>query len=76
LRDPGQLHAVRIDPKVSATAARTYLANRDRWTPAEEMPKSDFKTGHSGSRTPFQILQLIAVVPLVACSRVRLAGLA
>ena len=56
LRDPDQLHAVRIDPNVSATAASTYIAKGDRWTPAEEMSRADLKTGRSGSRTPFQIL--------------------
>lgn len=56
MRDPDQLHAVRIDPNVSATAAGTYLAKGDRWTPAEEMSRGDLKTGRAGSRTPFQIL--------------------
>src|SRR5258706_2211096 len=56
LRDPDQLHAVRIDPNVSATAAGTYLAKGEHWTPAEEMSRSDLKTGRSGGRTPFQIL--------------------
>jgi hypothetical protein len=55
LRDPDHLHAERIDPNVSATAAGTYLAKGDRWTPADEMSRSDLKTGRSGSRTPFQI---------------------
>src|SRR5258706_6734865 len=54
LRDPDQLHAVRIDPNVSATAAGTYLAKGEHWTPAEEMSRSDLKTGRSGSRTPLQ----------------------
>ena len=56
LREPGQLHAVRIDPNVSATAAGAYVAKGGQWTPAEEMTRGDLKTGRSGSRTPFQIL--------------------
>ena len=56
LRAPDQLHAVRIDPNVSATAAGAYLAKGGDWTPAEEMTRSDLKTSRTGSRTPFQIL--------------------
>jgi hypothetical protein len=56
LRKPDQLHAVRIDPNVSATAAGAYIAKGGDWTPAEEMTRSDVKTGRVGSRTPFQIL--------------------
>jgi hypothetical protein len=56
LRDPDQLHAVRIDPNVSAAAAGTYVAKGDRWTLVEEISRGDLKTGRSGSRTPFQIL--------------------
>ena len=56
LRQPDQLHAVRIDPNVSATAAGKYIAKGGDWTPAEEMTRGDLKTGRTGSRTPFQIL--------------------
>jgi Replication protein len=56
LRAPDQLHAVRIDPNVSATAAGTYIAKGGGWTPAEEMTRGDLKTSRTGSRTPFQIL--------------------
>jgi hypothetical protein len=56
LREPEQLHAVRIDPNVSATAAGGYVAKGGDWTPAEEMTRGDLKTGRTGSRTPFQIL--------------------
>jgi hypothetical protein len=56
LRKPDQLHAVRIDANVSATAAGAYIAKGSDWTPAEEMTRGDLKTGRSGSRTPFQIL--------------------
>jgi Replication protein len=56
LRLPDQLHAVRIDPNVSASAAGTYVAKGGDWTPAEEMTRGDLKTGRTGSRTPFQIL--------------------
>jgi hypothetical protein len=56
LRQPDQLHAVRIDPNVSATAAGAYVAKGGQWTPAEEMARSDLKTSRTGSRTPFQIL--------------------
>src|SRR5215469_6406228 len=56
LRQPDQLHAVRIDPNVSATAAGAYVAKGGHWTPAEEMTRGDLKTGRSLSRTPFQIL--------------------
>jgi hypothetical protein len=37
LRQPDQLHAVRIDPNVSATAGGAYIAKGGSWTPAEEM---------------------------------------
>ena len=56
LRPPDQMHAVRIDPNVSATAAGAYIAKGGEWTPAEEMTRGDLKTGRAGSRTPFQIL--------------------
>jgi len=56
LREPDQLHAVRIDPNVSATAAGAYIAKGADWTPAEELTRGDLKTSHTGSRTPFQIL--------------------
>jgi hypothetical protein len=56
LRQPDQLHAVRIDPNVSATAAGAYIAKGGDWTPAEELTRGDLKTGRAGSRTPFQIL--------------------
>jgi hypothetical protein len=56
LRDPGQLHAVRIDPNVSASAAGAYIAKSADWTPAEELTRGDLKTSRVGSRTPFQIL--------------------
>jgi len=56
LRAPDQVHAVRIDPNVSATAAGAYVAKGGAWTPAEEMTRSDLKTSRIGSRTPFQIL--------------------
>lgn len=56
LREPGQWHAVRIDPNVSAPAAGAYLAKGGDWTPAEEMTRGDLKTSRTGSRTPFQIL--------------------
>jgi hypothetical protein len=55
LRQPDQLHAVRIDPNVSPTAAGAYIAKDGQWTPAEEMTRGDLKTGRTGSRTPFQI---------------------
>ena len=45
LRQPDQLHAVRIDPNVAATAAGAYLAKGGDWTPAEEMIRGDLKTG-------------------------------
>jgi hypothetical protein len=56
LREPDQLHAVRIDPNVSATAAGAYIAKGGQWTPAEEMTRGDLKTSRTRSRTPFQIL--------------------
>jgi len=56
LRQPDQLHAVRIDPNVSATAAGAYIAKGGDWTPAEEMTRGDLKTSQTISRTPFQIL--------------------
>ncbi len=56
LRQPDQLHAVRIDPNVSAAAAGGYIAKSSDWTPAEEMTRGDLKTSRTGSRTPFQIL--------------------
>jgi Replication protein len=56
LRAPDQLHAVRIDPNVSPTAAGAYIAKGGQWTPAEEMTRGDLKTSRTGSRTPFQIL--------------------
>ena len=56
LRQPDQLHAVRIDPNVSATGAGAYIAKGGDWTPAEELARSDLKTSRTGSRTPFQIL--------------------
>jgi hypothetical protein len=56
LRAPDQLHAVRIDPNVSASAAGAYIAKGGDWTPAEEMTRGDLKTGRASSRTPFQIL--------------------
>jgi hypothetical protein len=56
LRQPDQLHAVRIDPNVSVTAAGAYIAKGGDWTPAEEMTRGDLKTSRTGSRTPFQIL--------------------
>lgn len=56
LRPPDQLHAVRIDPNVSATAVGGYVAKGGDWTPAEEMTRGDLKTSRTGSRTPFQIL--------------------
>jgi hypothetical protein len=56
LRRPDQLHAVRIDPNVSVTAAGAYLAKGGDWTPAEEVTRGDLKTSRTGSRTPFQIL--------------------
>jgi Replication protein len=56
LRQPDQLHAVRIDANVSATSAGGYIAKGGQWTPAEEMTRGDLKTSRTGSRTPFQIL--------------------
>jgi hypothetical protein len=56
LREPDQLHAVRIDANVSGTAAGAYLAKGGNWTLAEEMTRGDLKTSRTGSRTPFQIL--------------------
>jgi hypothetical protein len=56
LRKPEQLHGVRIDPNVSATAAGAYIAKGGDWTPAEEMTRGDLKTSRAGGRTPFQIL--------------------
>jgi hypothetical protein len=56
LRDPDQLHAVRIDPNVSASLAGAYIAKNGHWTTAEEMTRGDIKISHAGSRTPFQIL--------------------
>lgn len=43
-------------PNVSATNAGAYVAKGGDWTPAEEMTRSDLKTGRTGNRTPFQIL--------------------
>jgi hypothetical protein len=56
LGQPDQLHAIRVDPNVSATAAGAYIAKGSQWTPAEEMTRGDLKTSRTGSRTPFQIL--------------------
>jgi len=56
LRQPDQLHAIRIDANVSAIAAGAYVAKGGDWTPAEEMTRGDLKTSHTGSRTPLQIL--------------------
>lgn len=56
LRQPDQLHAVRVDPNVSGTSAGAYIAKGGDWTPAEEMTRGDLKTSRTGSWTPFQIL--------------------
>jgi hypothetical protein len=56
LRAPDQLHAVRIDHNLSATAAGAYVGKGGDWTPAEEITRGDLKTSRTGSRTPFQIL--------------------
>jgi hypothetical protein len=56
LRPPDQLHAVRIDPNVSATAAGAYIAKGGDWSPAMEMTRGDVKTSRAGGRTPLQIL--------------------
>jgi hypothetical protein len=56
LRPPDQLHAIRIDPNVNATAAGPYITKGGDWTPAEEMTRGDLKTSRTCSRTPFQIL--------------------
>ena len=56
LRPPNQLHAVRIEPNVSATAAGAYIAKGGGWSPAQEMTRGDLKTSRAGSRTPLQIL--------------------
>jgi len=56
LRLPDQLHAVRIDPNVSAAAAGAYVAKGGDWTPAEELTRGDLKTSRIASRTPFQVL--------------------
>ena len=56
MRPPDQLHAVRIDPNVSATAAGAYIAKGGDWSPAKEMTRGDLKTSRAGSRTPLQIL--------------------
>jgi len=56
LRQPDQLHAVRVDPNVSGTAAGAYIAKGGDWTPAEELTRGDLKTGRARGRTPFQIL--------------------
>ena len=56
VREPDQLHAVRIDPNVSATAAGAYVTKGGDGTPAEEMTRADLKTSRTDSRTPFQIL--------------------
>jgi hypothetical protein len=56
LRHPDQLHAVHVDPNVSAAAAGTYVAKGGDWTPAKEMARGDLKTSRAGSRTPYQIL--------------------
>jgi hypothetical protein len=52
LREPDQLHAVRIDPNISATATGAYIAKGGDWTPAEELTRGDLKTSRTGSRTP------------------------
>jgi hypothetical protein len=39
LRQPDQLHAVRIDPNVSAAGAGAYIAKGGGWTPADEMTR-------------------------------------
>jgi replication protein len=56
LRQPDQLHAVRVDPNVSTTAAGAYVAKGGDWTPVEEITRGDLKTSRTRSRTPFQIL--------------------
>ena len=56
LRQPDQVHSVRIDPNVSASAACAYVAIGGHWTPAEEMTRGGLKSSRTGSRTPFQIL--------------------
>ena len=56
LREPDQLHAVRIDANVCGAAAGAYVAKGGDWTPAEEVTRGDLKTSRAGSRTPFQIL--------------------
>jgi len=56
LRQPDQLHAVRIDPNVSAAEAGAYVAKGGDWTPAEEITRGDLKTSRTGSRTPLQVL--------------------
>jgi hypothetical protein len=52
LREPDQLHAVRIDPNVSATAAGAYVAKGGDWTPADEMTRGDLKTGRPAAERP------------------------
>jgi Replication protein len=56
LREPDQMHAVRIDPNVSGANAGAYIAKCADWTPAEEVTRGDLKTSCTSSRTPFQIL--------------------
>jgi hypothetical protein len=40
---PRALHAIRIDPNVSATTAGAYIAKGGDWKPAEEMTRGDVK---------------------------------
>jgi hypothetical protein len=54
LRQPDQLHAVRFDPNVSATNAGAYVAKGGDWTPAEEMTRSDLKTGRTAAAHHFR----------------------
>jgi Replication protein len=56
LREPDPLHGARIDANVSDPAVGAYLAKGGDWMPAEELTRSDLKTGRTGSRTPLQVL--------------------
>ena len=59
LRPPHPVHGVDIQPNANAAAIASYVTKLQEgaWTIAEEVTRSDVKTGQKASRTPFEILR-------------------
>lgn len=59
LREPHPVHGVDIRPNCDAQAIGDYITKLQEgdWTIAEELTRSDVKTGRKASRTPFEILR-------------------